>query len=108
MRSPVTYARAIARSCVPLQIWWSNADRIVIDQRHGQSGPFFWQLRALNHAAPVSAFVGYWIHSAEMKQRGLLPLALARFDLLPPEYDSLRHGLHVIPPPDSWPECGMS
>jgi poly(3-hydroxybutyrate) depolymerase len=108
LRSPVTYVRAIAASCVPLQIWWSDADRIVIDQQHGQSGPFFWKLRELNPRAPVSAFVGFWIHSAEMKSKGLLPLALARFDLLPPEYDRLTHGLHVIPPPDSWPECGLS
>ena len=108
MRSPVTYERAIARSCVPLQIWWSNADRIVIDQRHGQSGPFFWKLRELNPEAPVQAFVGYWIHSAEMKAHGLLPLALARFDLLPPEYEELTHGLHLIPLPNSWPACGMT
>src|SRR5919198_6292760 len=30
-RSPLSYARVIANSCVPLQIWWSRADRIVVD-----------------------------------------------------------------------------
>ena len=33
LRSPITYARAIAFSHVPLQIWWSPQDRIVIDQQ---------------------------------------------------------------------------
>jgi poly(3-hydroxybutyrate) depolymerase len=32
LRSPLTYERAIAASCVPLQMWWSVADRVVIDQ----------------------------------------------------------------------------
>ena len=31
-RSPITYARAIAGSCVPLQLWWSVSDQIVVDQ----------------------------------------------------------------------------
>lgn len=106
-RSPITYARAIARSCVPLQIWWSDADRIVIDQQHAQSGPFFWKLREINPEAPVEAYVGFWIHSAEMKAKGLLPLSLARFDLLPGQYDVLTHGLHVIRPPNNWPQCGL-
>ena len=30
-RSPITYARAIAKSCVPVQIWWSRTDKIVLD-----------------------------------------------------------------------------
>ena len=32
VRSPVTYVRSIATSCVPLQLWWSVADRIVMNQ----------------------------------------------------------------------------
>ena len=40
MRSPLSYARALAFSCVPLQFWWSNADRIVRNQRE-QSGRLF-------------------------------------------------------------------
>ena len=31
LRSPVTYARSIAASCVPLQLWWSVSDRIVVE-----------------------------------------------------------------------------
>ncbi len=81
-RSPITYARTLAASCVPLQIWWSVADRVVVDQQ-SQSGKLFWELRRLNAHANVEAFVGFWIHSAEMRARTGLPLALSRFGLLP-------------------------
>ena len=81
-RSPITYARTLAASCVPLQIWWSVADRVVVDQQ-SQSGKLFWELRRLNEHANVEAFVGFWIHSAEMRARTGLPLALSRFGLLP-------------------------
>lgn len=80
-RSPITYTRAIAASCVPLQLWWSVADRIVVDQQ-AQTGRLFWDLRRVNPQANVEAFVGFWIHSAEMRARTGLPLALARFGLL--------------------------
>ncbi|MGZ8783225.1 MAG: alpha/beta hydrolase family protein, partial [Gaiellaceae bacterium] len=80
-RSPVTYARAIARSCVPLQLWWSVADQVVVDQQR-QTGRLFWDLRRINENANVEAFVGFWIHSAEMRARTGLPLALSRFGLL--------------------------
>ena len=91
-RSPITYARRIAGSCVPLQLWWSVSDQIVVDQQ-AQSGKFFWDLRRLNPRANVEAFVGFWIHSAEMRARTGLPLALSRFGLLPtaPAWQSLRH-----------------
>jgi len=80
-RSPLTYARALANSCVPLQIWWSVSDLVVVDQQ-SQSGKLFWELRRLNPQANVEAFVGFWIHSAEMRARTGLPLALSRFGLL--------------------------
>ena len=91
-RSPITYARAIAGSCVPLQLWWSVSDQIVIDQQ-SQSGKLFWQLRRLNPRANVEAFVGFWIHSAEMRARTGLPLALSRFGLLPQAkaWENIRH-----------------
>ncbi|MDQ3067548.1 MAG: hypothetical protein M3R12_10425 [Actinomycetota bacterium] len=81
-RSPITHVRAIAKSCVPLQLWWSVADRIVVDQG-SQTGKLFWDLRRLNPGANVEAYVGFWIHSAEMRARTGLPLALSRFGLLP-------------------------
>ena len=91
-RSPITYVRAIAASCVPLQLWWSVSDQIVVDQQ-SQSGKFFWQLRRLNPKANVEAFVGFWIHSAEMRARTGLPLALSRFGLLPQAkaWQNIRH-----------------
>ncbi len=32
LRSPITYARRLATSCVPLELWWSNSDRVVVNQ----------------------------------------------------------------------------
>jgi pimeloyl-ACP methyl ester carboxylesterase len=97
-RSPITYTRGIAASCVPLQIWWSPADRVVVDQQR-QSGKFFWRLRAANPRAPVSGYVGFWIHSHEMRASTRLPFALRQFGLLPPSTASGREGLHVVPAP---------
>lgn len=83
-RSPLTYTRKIARSCVPLQMWWSVADKVVVDPQQ-QSGKLFWELRKLNSRAPVQGFVGYWIHTSVMRARSKLPRALATFGLLPQE-----------------------
>ena len=97
-RSPITYARRIASSCVPLQLWWSVADRIVLDQ-HRQSGKLFRTLRQLNPDAPIEAYVGYWTHSHEMQAATRLPLALANFGLLPETPVTI--GLHHLPAPAS-------
>ena len=80
-RSPVGYLRSLAFSCVPIQMWWSVADRVVVDQQH-QSGRLFWNIRGLNPIAPVEAFVGFWIHTSEMRAQSQLPRALAEFGLL--------------------------
>jgi pimeloyl-ACP methyl ester carboxylesterase len=80
-RSPLALADSIAASEVPLQIWWSHADRIVVDQAH-QSGALFRTLRALNPDAPLIAYSGRWRHSTEMRSTSLLPLALIDFGLL--------------------------
>ena len=48
-RSPITYVRGIARSCVPLQLWWSPRDQIVIDQTR-QTGHFYDELLAAESA----------------------------------------------------------
>jgi poly(3-hydroxybutyrate) depolymerase len=85
-RSPLSQARKIAGSGVPLQIWWSTKDRIVIDQKH-QSGTLFRTLRRLEPCAPLKAYVGRWRHSSEMRSTSLLPLALIEFGLLPRGYD---------------------
>jgi pimeloyl-ACP methyl ester carboxylesterase len=97
-RSPITFARQIASSCVPLQIWWSVADRIVLDQ-HRQSGRLFRLLRKLNPDSPIEGYVGYWTHSYEMQAATRLPLALANFGLLPETPVTI--GLHHLPAPAS-------
>jgi pimeloyl-ACP methyl ester carboxylesterase len=81
-RSPLRQAERIAASGVPLQIWWSTKDRVVFDQAH-QSRALYRELRRLDRCAPVSAFVGSWRHSHEMRSNSLLPIALVRLGLLP-------------------------
>jgi pimeloyl-ACP methyl ester carboxylesterase len=82
-RSPTTYAKAIAFSCVPLQLWWSVKDRIVLDPVH-QSEAFYAKVVKLNPNAAIEGFQGYWNHSAEMRAKTRLPTVLAGFGLLPP------------------------
>ena len=94
LRSPITYANVLAFSHVPLQIWWSPQDRIVIDQQK-QAGRLVQLIRRLNPHADLVGFTGGWRHSAEMRSRTRLPLALAVFGLLPASYGRLG-GLQVI------------
>jgi poly(3-hydroxybutyrate) depolymerase len=83
IRSPLDWARRIAFSDVPLQIWWSKRDRIVSNQAH-ESGALFRDVMRLNPAAPVAEFVGTWKHTAEMRAKTRLPFALRLFGLMPP------------------------
>ena len=80
-RSPLTYARALAKSGVPLQIWWSRKDRIVSDQAH-QSALLVREIKRANADAPVEPYIGSWTHSAEMRTGWGLPRALRAFLLL--------------------------
>ena len=80
-RSPMTYARKIARSGVPIQLWWSKRDRVV-DPRD-QSIPFARALRRLRPRAPLHTVVGRWPHSAAMHPYSRLVPALRVFGLLP-------------------------
>ncbi len=82
IRSPLDWARQIAFSRVPLELWWSLRDRVVADQ-NDQSGALYRDIRRLNPDAPVVRFVGAWKHSAEMRATRRLPIALAYFGLLP-------------------------
>jgi hypothetical protein len=82
LRSPLDFARRIASSGVPLQLWWSRRDRIVVDQNH-QMGLLFADIQRLNPLASVREFVGYWAHTAEMRATTQLPIALGLFDLIP-------------------------
>ena len=80
-RSPVDVAGAIAQADVPVQIWWSTRDRLVVDQRL-HSGRLYTELRRLNPEAPVAEVVGTWPHTAEMRWDRRLPDALRFLGLL--------------------------
>jgi pimeloyl-ACP methyl ester carboxylesterase len=103
-RSPITYVRQIARSCVPLQLWWSDHDRIVLDQRR-QTGLLYDEILRLNPDAPVQGFNGFWRHSAEMHADARLPLALSSFGLLPDSDPKLARAMVVDPAPQTSPWC---
>jgi hypothetical protein len=90
IRSPLHWARAIALSHVPLQLWWSTRDQIVRDQA-AQSGLLFHRIVSYNRRAPVAEFVGTWRHSTEMGAE--LPVALERLGLWPPFRHGLRGGI---------------
>jgi dipeptidyl aminopeptidase/acylaminoacyl peptidase len=84
-RSPLRLARQIAASGVPLQIWWSRKDQIVMHQET-QSGALYRTLRKLTTTGLVRARIGSWKHSTEMRSAALLPVALRSLGLLPCDY----------------------
>ena len=80
-RSPITFAREIARSGVPLHLWWSLRDRIVRSQ-NAESGALYRAVKRFDRDAPVTRYVGDWAHSREMHPLTRLPLVLVRFGLI--------------------------
>ena len=78
-RSPSHWTRDIAKSGVPLQMWWSLADQIVIDQAR-QSAHFFAALKKLKPKGRLDAVTGFWLHSVQMRQQ--IPDALRFLGLL--------------------------
>jgi pimeloyl-ACP methyl ester carboxylesterase len=81
-RSPLASARAIAFSGVPLQIWWSTRDHMVVEQsRH--SGRLYREIRRINPGASVEEIVGDWEHGESMRWNRRLPEALAFLGLRP-------------------------
>lgn len=98
LRSPLQYARQIAFSGVPLELWWSRSDLIVPEQRLRQSGALFGRILSLNPNAPVEGFYGDWRHSYEERATSRLPFALAQMGLLPPSYGylGLPNDLHEV------------
>lgn len=85
-RSPITYARSIAASCVPVQIWWSRTDKIVLDPSR-QSGRMFRTLRRMNPSAPIDEYTGEWNHTDAMRHETDLPKMLAGLGLLPSKFN---------------------
>jgi poly(3-hydroxybutyrate) depolymerase len=89
-RSPITYARRLATDNVPLYIWWSRHDRVVVDQ-YAESGRLYRAIKAIDPFAPVHQVVGSWDHSAEMHPMTDLPAALVEVGLI--QLDQPRVGL---------------
>jgi poly(3-hydroxybutyrate) depolymerase len=81
LRSPTHWVEQVADSGVPLQIWWSVADAIVVDQAH-QSGHFYEKLKELRPDAPIEKVTGSWRHSSEMRANTQLPEAVRWLGLL--------------------------
>jgi poly(3-hydroxybutyrate) depolymerase len=81
LRSPLNWVRQVAHSGVPLQIWWSDADEIVVDQRT-QSGRFFEELQVLGPRGRLEKRTGSWSHTAETFRRLQLPGAAAWLELV--------------------------
>ena len=81
-RSPDHYADAIARSGVPLQLYWSRRDRVIRDQLR-ETQALAIDLRTDGDHRSLWDFEGDWQHTAEMESTRRLPRALARFGLLP-------------------------
>jgi poly(3-hydroxybutyrate) depolymerase len=77
-RSPLAYVAALARGHVPLQIWWSRTDMVVVGQASSQSGRLFRALMRLNSHAPVSQVVTDLSHNTAFSARVGLP-AVMRF-----------------------------
>ena len=96
-RSPLTHADEIARSCVPLEIWWSRTDLIVVDSAL-QSGLLYARIAELDESAPVEEVVGSWRHTVAMEADRRLPAMLAGIGLLPRRYLARLDGLEVDAP----------
>jgi dienelactone hydrolase len=72
-RSPAAFARTIAFSGVPLQLWWNPHETTVVHQATTQSGAFVRELRRLNPAAPVDGVVHHHPHGWVFRSQDALP-----------------------------------
>ena len=67
VRSPMSFAGGLATDGVPLGIWWSQADRLVIDQATTQTGRLYANIVARNPAAPVVQRIGNEAHGMMLR-----------------------------------------
>ena len=81
LRSPQHWLREIAESGVPLQLWWSDADEIVVDQGRSQGGSS--GSCRLEPRGRLEKVTGSWSHTAESYTRLQLPGAVAWLGLVP-------------------------
>ncbi len=95
-RSPVHWVREIVRSKVPLQLWWSTHDRIVVDAPL-EARRFLDRALAISPHAPLLAVQGAWQHSIEMTSAAQLPTALEILGLLPAWTNPLPRALLYWP-----------
>jgi pimeloyl-ACP methyl ester carboxylesterase len=97
-RSPISYIRAIVTSCVPLELWWSRTDRIVM-QSSLQSGLLARRLREARIRGPFEETVGSWRHTTVLRASTFLPAMLAELHLMSSEDTpfppSLQVAVHV-------------
>ena len=95
-RSPITYSRAIASSACRCKS--GGALPTDHDRPAAPVGPPLLASWRGESRAPISGYVGFWIHSHEMRARALLPLSLAKFGL-PLQDAAARSGPHVFQAP---------
>jgi pimeloyl-ACP methyl ester carboxylesterase len=80
-RTVFTYVHTIADSRVPLEIWWSRADKIIVHSRL-HSGLLVKEIRQLNPHAPLVVHTGTWRHTHPLRWDRQLPAMLAGLGLL--------------------------
>ena len=104
VRSPLTYASVLAHLRIPVQVWWSTKDRIVVDSDTCQSGRLLREIRRIDPHSPMVGVRGAWIHTAPLRASRKLPAALEGIGLLPSGYGRISAGLHVVagPLPAGW------
>ena len=95
-RSPLTYAKTLAGLRVPVQIWWSSKDRIVVDSDSAQAGRLVRAIHRLDPDSPVVGIRGRWIHTAVLRASRQLPTALAGLGLMPCRYVSDSAAYRVV------------
>lgn len=74
-RSPLDYTHEIAFAGIPIELWWSRRDSVVIDQAT-QSGLLYRRIKTLDPSARIHEVIGNWPHMAEMNWQTDLPRAL--------------------------------
>ncbi len=62
LRSPFSYVANLASDDVPVELWWSRCDQVVVDQAACQSGLLYRSIKRLNPAAPVREVVTDYRH----------------------------------------------
>jgi pimeloyl-ACP methyl ester carboxylesterase len=96
IRSPLDFARTLAFSHVPLQIWWSRTDAVVINQATHQTGLLYRRIKALDPTAPVTQVVHSVPHGYEFSQKTGLTKVVQFFR------DGGRWLRRLTQPPHQW------